>query len=138
MAAVVRLVLHLGATAAFHAPAPMALQRAPLLTGVRTRGCAACMSVGENLPVGSQLPLLPSEVAARPSAARTIEVDGRSLTLDELGPIVIKEDGRLGSLANWHEMTEAEQSQTMAFIARRNAKRRQALLERQAEQAQAD
>jgi hypothetical protein len=143
--AAIRLALHISAAAlaaAFRAPAPAprSLQRPTLLpSGVRARGWASRMSVEEDPPrAGSRLPLLPSEVAARPSQARTIDVDGHSLTLDELGPIIIKEDGRLGSLANWHEMTEAEKSQTLTFIARRNAQRRKALLERQAEQAQAD
>ena len=85
----------------------------------------------------SQLPMLPSEVEKRASKMKTIEVDGHSLALDELGPIIIKEDGRLGSLANWHEMTEGEQKLTMSFIAKRNAKRRNALLKRQAEEKEA-
>ena len=62
---------------------------------------------------------------------RTVEMGGQTLTLDELGPIVIQEDGRLGRLSNWQEMTEGEQQMTLKFVAKRNAQRRGALLQRQ-------
>ena len=80
--------------------------------------------------VPSSLPLLPAEfeVVAAPTNVRTLTVGGDSLLLDELGPIVIHSDGTLGRLSNWHEMTEAEQSQAQSFIAKRNAKRRASLL----------
>ena len=47
---------------------------------------------------------------------------------DELGPIVVSKDGKLGHLSNWHEMTESEQAAALKFVAARNAKRRAALL----------
>ena len=37
-------------------------------------------------------------------------LDGETVTLDELGPIVVSKDGKLGHLSNWHEMTESEQA----------------------------
>ena len=61
-------------------------------------------------------------------AERSLVVDGETIKLDELGPIILKEDGRLGRLSNWHEMTEPEQAATLRFVAKRNAKRRKALL----------
>ena len=57
-------------------------------------------------------------------AERSLVVDGETIKLDELGPIILKEDGRLGRLSNWHEMTEPEQAATLRFVAKRNAKRR--------------
>eukprot|EP00967_Tisochrysis_lutea_P119734 scaffold195728_cov24-Tisochrysis_lutea.AAC.2 len=144
MSAVARLALHLSAASAaltFRAP-PSALARTwplvPLLPHVaRSRNLAVLMGEQSGAEKESQLPMLPSEVEKRASKMKTIEVDGHSLALDELGPIIIKEDGRLGSLANWHEMTEGEQKLTMSFIAKRNAKRRNALLKRQAEEKEA-
>ena len=68
-------------------------------------------------------------------AERSLVVDGETIKLDELGPIIVKEDGRLGRLSNWHEMTEPEQAATLRFVAKRNAKRRKALLEAQATNA---
>ena len=75
-----------------------------------------------------ELPALPDEVEQRASAERTLEVDGETVTLDELGPIVVSKDGKLGHLSNWHEMTESEQAAALKFVAARNAKRRAALL----------
>ena len=46
---------------------------------------------------------------------------------------MIKEDGRLGRLSNWQDMTEGEQQATLKFVAKRNAKRRKALLKAQSE-----
>ena len=70
-----------------------ALRRTPV-----TRCCA------------EDLPALPDEVEKRASAERTLDVDGEPVTLDELGPIVVSKDGKLGHLSNWHEMTESELS----------------------------
>lgn len=83
-------------------------------------------------PPEEKRPQLPAEVTAKKSELRRLEVGGESVMLDELGPVVIHEDGRLGHLSNWHEMTEDEQTMTMAFIAKRNKRRRAALLQRQA------
>ena len=66
------------------------------------------------------------------AAERSLAVNGETITLDELGPIILQEDGRLGRLSNWHDMTEPEQAATLRFVAKRNAKRRQALLKAQA------
>ena len=55
-----------------------------------------------------------------------------TITLDELGPIILQQDGRLGRLSNWHDMTEPEQAATLRFVAKRIAKRRQTLLKAQA------
>ena len=68
-------------------------------------------------------------------AERSLVVDGETIKLDELGPTIVKEDGRLGRLSNWHEMTEPEQAATLRFVAKRNAKRRKALLKAQAGEA---
>lgn len=78
------------------------------------------------------LPALPETLGKRESVTRSIEVNGEPVLLDELGPVVLKEDGRLGHLSNWHEMTEHEKEATLKFVAKRNAKRRKALLERSA------
>jgi len=49
-------------------------------------------------------------------------VNGETIMLDELGPIILQEDGRLGRLSNWHDMTEPEQAATLRFVAKRIAK----------------
>jgi FlaA1/EpsC-like NDP-sugar epimerase len=52
--------------------------------------------------------------------------------LDVLGPLVVHEDGTTGRIANWHEMTSAEQANVVRVLGRRNKKR----LERLRSQAQ--
>ena len=51
---------------------------------------------------------------------------GASLDLD-LGPAVVHEDGTLGRLANWREMTAGERASTLKLLQKRNAQRREAL-----------
>ena len=47
----------------------------------------------------------------------------------------MNKDGSMSRITNWHEMTEPEQAATLRFVAKRNAKRRKALLKAQAEEA---
>lgn len=58
----------------------------------------------------------------------TLEVNGDSVSLQELGPVVINADGTMSRINNWHEMTESEQIATKRVVAKRNAKRREDLL----------
>ncbi|BFZ58420.1 hypothetical protein PYCC9005_005482 [Savitreella phatthalungensis] len=58
---------------------------------------------------------------------QTLTVDGERISLDVLGPMVINSDGSVSRIANWHDLTEAEQARILRVIARRNAARRQAL-----------
>ena len=115
---------------------------AVLLTASRRCGCLFCAAAGEGAAAADgdgepALPALPDRVEARPGGARTIDVGGEALTLDELGPIVIQADGRMGRLSNWQEMTALEQEQTLKFVAKRNKQRRSALLKRQSELGEA-
>ena len=75
---------------------------------------------------------LPERVEGRVADnTQKLTVGGETVFLDEIGPVIIKEDGRLGHIGNWHEMTEPEQQRTLEFVAKRNKKRRDKLLERQ-------
>ncbi|KAJ3983556.1 hypothetical protein F5890DRAFT_1522375 [Lentinula detonsa] len=40
--------------------------------------------------------------------------------LDELGPMVVNSDGTLSRIANWSNMTEAEQERTLRVLGSRN------------------
>ncbi|KAJ3385032.1 hypothetical protein HDU84_002484 [Entophlyctis sp. JEL0112] len=57
----------------------------------------------------------------------TITVGGASVTLDRLGPVVINVDGTIARITNWDKMTEAERSNTLRLVARRNKERLQNL-----------
>ncbi|KAJ3206352.1 hypothetical protein HDU82_004554 [Entophlyctis luteolus] len=61
------------------------------------------------------------------AATTTITVGGASVTLDRLGPVVINVDGTIARITNWDKMTEAERSNTLRLVARRNKERLQNL-----------
>lgn len=65
-------------------------------------------------------PALPTE--GNTSAARSLAL-GESASLDELGPVVVTENGQLRYIDNWGEMSETEREATQRIIARRNAAR---------------
>ncbi|KAJ4001165.1 hypothetical protein F5050DRAFT_87722 [Lentinula boryana] len=58
-----------------------------------------------------------------PSDAPTKKLDvgsGQKTLLDELGPMVVNSDGTLSRIANWSNMTEAEQERTLRVLGSRN------------------
>ena len=61
---------------------------------------------------------------------KTLVVDGAPILLDALGPIVVSEEGMLGSIANWDTMTDQEQALTLRRIGKRNQERLKALRDR--------
>ena len=70
------------------------------------------------------LPAAEESAAASADAAPTsIEVGGASVSLDELGPIIVNADGTTRRITNWAELTPGEQERTKVRIAKRNAKR---------------
>eukprot|EP00929_Paragymnodinium_shiwhaense_P076436 TRINITY_DN39300_c0_g1_i2.p1 TRINITY_DN39300_c0_g1~~TRINITY_DN39300_c0_g1_i2.p1 ORF type:complete len:143 (+),score=17.56 TRINITY_DN39300_c0_g1_i2:67-495(+) len=73
----------------------------------------------------------PSSSSLDSERQRILEVGGEKLQLDALGPVLIHEDGTLGRVSNWHEMTEHERELTMKVIAKRNKSRRETFLRRQ-------
>ena len=81
-------------------------------------------------PVGA-LPA-PEDVAEHTESEKVVQVGGEKVRMDNLGPIVLNEDGTMSRITNWHEMTEREQENTLRVIGKRNAKRRQALEQKQA------
>ncbi|KAJ3715688.1 hypothetical protein C8R42DRAFT_679963 [Lentinula raphanica] len=57
------------------------------------------------------------------SDASTKQLDvgsGQKVLLDELGPMVVNSDGTLSRIANWSNMTEAEQKRTLRVLGSRN------------------
>jgi hypothetical protein len=60
-------------------------------------------------------------------ATHTLEVDGPSVAMAELGPIIVNADGTLRRIENWSKLTKAEQASTMRIVARRNKRRLEAL-----------
>ena len=75
----------------------------------------------------AEMNALPSQ----PTNSGTSSRDWSQSLRDELGPVVINEDGSMRRITNWHEMTEREQQNTLRVIGKRNAKRREALEQKQ-------
>lgn len=65
------------------------------------------------------------------SAVQTLQVDGKPIALDQLGPMVVHKDGTLSRIANWPEMTEVERRNTVRVLVKRNQIRLGALREGQ-------
>ena len=63
-----------------------------------------------------------------------LKVDGPSVAMSELGPIIVNTDGTLRRIENWAQLTKAEQASTFRMVARRNKKRLEALKALQAEE----
>ena len=68
-----------------------------------------------------------STIARENNGVRQVEVGGEALSLDELGPIIINEDGTMRRIANWHLLTDQEKEHTQRKIAKRNKIRIEAL-----------
>lgn len=56
------------------------------------------------------------------------------IKLDQLGPVVINENGTISRITNWASMSKQEQENTQRVIAKRNAKRLAVLEKMEAEQ----
>ena len=57
----------------------------------------------------------------------TIEVNGKAVMLDQLGPMVVGRDGTLSRIANWGEMAQIERQNTLRILGKRNQLRLGAL-----------
>eukprot|EP00519_Triparma_laevis_P007311 CAMPEP_0182505364 /NCGR_PEP_ID=MMETSP1321-20130603/19104_1 /TAXON_ID=91990 /ORGANISM="Bolidomonas sp., Strain RCC1657" /LENGTH=100 /DNA_ID=CAMNT_0024710891 /DNA_START=122 /DNA_END=424 /DNA_ORIENTATION=+ len=76
------------------------------------------------------LSLPPADASIPEQKIRSLKV-GESLDFAELGPIIINSDGTTRRIANWDDMTKAEQDKTWERISKRNAKRIKQLKEEQ-------
>ncbi|KAF8930858.1 hypothetical protein BGZ58_007990 [Dissophora ornata] len=52
-----------------------------------------------------------------------LEVNGKDIKLDILGPVVVNENGTISRIDNWAEMTEIEKANTRRILLKRNAQR---------------
>ena len=49
----------------------------------------------------------------------TLEVDGETITLDNLGPMIINTDGTISRITNFFELTDFERERTLRLVAKR-------------------
>lgn len=58
---------------------------------------------------------------------QTLEVDGKPISLDHLGPLVVHKDGTMSRISNWSEMADIERQNTLRILVKRNQVRLGAL-----------
>jgi hypothetical protein len=104
-----------GADAASNPPADRAAAQPE---GERASGLPA--AAGEACASSSAAP----EVLALPAATgepTKVTVNGGSVSLeDEMGPLVVNENGSLSRIANWPEMSAIERERTVRILGKRN------------------
>lgn len=49
-----------------------------------------------------------------------LEVNGDSISLDHLGPMVVNSDGTLSRINNWEGLSQIEKDKTLRLIVKRN------------------
>lgn len=52
-----------------------------------------------------------------------LDVNGGTIAMDAMGPVVVNEDGSLSRIANWPMLTDREKEVTQRRIAKRNKER---------------
>mmetsp|Transcript_80585 Transcript_80585/g.231349 ORF Transcript_80585/g.231349 Transcript_80585/m.231349 type:complete len:163 (-) Transcript_80585:104-592(-) len=90
-----------------------------------TAAAAVSSEALEDAPVKSRL-ALPRGGDADVTGTRKLEVGG-TIKMDELGPIILNEDGSMRRIVNWDILTPHEREWTHKRIAKRNEERKQAL-----------
>ncbi|KAG9321564.1 hypothetical protein KVV02_008209 [Mortierella alpina] len=58
-----------------------------------------------------------------PTDAQQLEVNGKDIKLDILGPVVVNEDGTMSRIDNWGEMADIEKANVRRILLKRNAQR---------------
>mmetsp|Transcript_23852 Transcript_23852/g.27485 ORF Transcript_23852/g.27485 Transcript_23852/m.27485 type:complete len:123 (+) Transcript_23852:90-458(+) len=84
----------------------------------------------KSLPV-----LLPSDPNNK-SPRTKINVGGKAVNLDALGPVILNKDGTTRKIDNWDDMSEMEQEVCWRKISKRNAERKAVLLKLNEEKEQ--
>jgi len=75
----------------------------------------------ENHPTSLlKLPSSDTQVDNAADHTSNLNVQGSSIKLDDLGPMVVNSDGTLSRIANWSNMTEVEQARTLRVLSARN------------------
>ncbi|KAF9965838.1 hypothetical protein BGZ70_003985 [Mortierella alpina] len=58
-----------------------------------------------------------------PRDSQQLEVNGKDIKLDILGPVVVNEDGTMSRIDNWSEMADIEKANVRRILLKRNAQR---------------
>lgn len=83
-------------------------------------------------------PTFSSSAESSQQESMQLEVNGESVGMEELGPIIINEDGTMRRITNWHLLNDREKASSWKVIKKRNAKRIETLKTKQAEQTRVE
>jgi hypothetical protein len=64
-----------------------------------------------------------AEAEAGGAQRKVVAVGGAAVALDELGPVVVHEDGTVSRIGNWKQMSAHEQESTKRIVGKRNQQR---------------
>ena len=100
---------------------------------------AVCCTRGEELAsnptdppdIPSEILMLPSSVGESSEISRQITL-GETISLEELGPIIINADGTTRRITNWSTLNKNEQENSWRVISARNLKRLKVLQKQRA------
>jgi hypothetical protein len=87
-----------------------------------------------NPEIDKEILMLPPSIGVDGEISRQINL-GESISLEELGPIIINGDGTTRRITNWSTLTDAEQKSSWRVISARNLKRLKVLQKKNAEEA---
>jgi hypothetical protein len=93
----------------------------------RTMSSSSTPSDSKSQP--DQLLSLPSASSDPQTTTIDMSAGGKTVKLDHLGPLVVNKDGSLSRIENWSQMSEVEKQNTVRILGKRNAARREALLQ---------
>jgi hypothetical protein len=80
---------------------------------------------------GDDEPIQIPAIEYAPQVYTGVEQRSQTVSMDQLGPIVVNTDGTMQRITNWDKMTEAEQANVMRVLSKRNAQRLAALQQKQ-------
>lgn len=86
-----------------------------------------------NPEVAKEILMLPPSIGVDGESIRQINL-GESISLEELGPIIINADGTTRRITNWSTLSDSEQKSSWRVISARNLKRLKILQKKNAEQ----
>uniref|UniRef100_A0A0S1MIR1 Uncharacterized protein n=2 Tax=Phakopsora pachyrhizi TaxID=170000 RepID=A0A0S1MIR1_PHAPC len=64
-----------------------------------------------------------AESETKTEEPQALKMNGGSVTLDHLGPMVINTDGTISRISNWANLSEIERTRTLRLVAQRNEAR---------------
>ncbi|KAF9980720.1 hypothetical protein BGZ75_008049, partial [Mortierella antarctica] len=86
------------------------MSSAPFTSGTSTSTSNASSTESQSPNDQKKSPLALPAPGDVPTDAQQLEVNGKDIKLDILGPVVVNEDGTMSRIDNWGEMADIEKA----------------------------